>query len=118
MPLLEEVLGGGAAEALARTATLLRRDVEFLDQLAFDDATGDLAVARLLEQPPALRSRVLRAAALAAGANASELTARHLDQVDRLVTDWRGQARVELPGAISAVRDGEAVRFVQTPVAG
>src|SRR4029079_11160552 len=34
LPLLEEVLGGGVAEALARTATALREDTETLDGLA------------------------------------------------------------------------------------
>ena len=34
LPLLEEVLGGGVAEALARTATALREDTDTLDELA------------------------------------------------------------------------------------
>ena len=36
LPLLEEVLGGGVAEALARTATALREDTDTLDDLAAD----------------------------------------------------------------------------------
>jgi tRNA(Ile)-lysidine synthase len=65
-----------------------------------------------------LRSRVLRLAALDAGVVGSDLTAGHLDELDRLVTDWHGQARVELPGRISVVRDSEALRFVPTPALG
>ncbi len=34
LPLLEEVLGGGVAEALARTAAALREDTELIDALA------------------------------------------------------------------------------------
>lgn len=34
LPLLEEILGGGVAEALARTATQLREDGEALDKYA------------------------------------------------------------------------------------
>ena len=34
LPLLEDVLGGGVAEALARTATALREDTEALDAIA------------------------------------------------------------------------------------
>nr|MDT0527257.1 ATP-binding protein [Streptomyces sp. DSM 41633] len=34
LPLLEDVLGGGVAEALARTATALREDTATLDALA------------------------------------------------------------------------------------
>ena len=45
LPLLEDVLGGGVAEALARTATALREDTEALDELAAAGAgrgvTGD-----------------------------------------------------------------------------
>ena len=40
LPLLEDVLGGGVAEALARTAAALREDAEVLDDLAAR-ATGD-----------------------------------------------------------------------------
>jgi tRNA(Ile)-lysidine synthase len=118
IPLLEDVLGGGVVEALARTATLVRQDVEFLDALAAEAGPGDLRVAELSELAPALRSRVLRAAALDAGASASDLTTGHLDELDRLVTDWRGQERVELPGGISVVRDSDALHFVPTPVGG
>jgi tRNA(Ile)-lysidine synthase len=115
VPLLEDVLGGGVVEALARTAGLVRQDVEFLDALAADAVSDDMGVAGLLALPPALRSRVLRTAALEAGATASDLTAGHLDELDRLVTDWHGQTRVELPGGVSAVRDREALHFVPTP---
>lgn len=118
IPLLEDILGGGVAQALARTAGLLRDDVEFLDALAAAMSTDDLAVDELDRLAPAMRSRVLRAAALAAGANAAEVTAGHLAELDRLVTDWHGQTRVELPGAVSAVRDAGVLRFIPTPVAG
>jgi tRNA(Ile)-lysidine synthase len=118
LPLLEDVLGGGVVEALGRTAGLVRQDLEFLDALAAEAGSGELTVGELSALPAALRSRVLRVAVLGAGASGSDLTAGHLDEVDRLITDWHGQARVELPGGISAVRDGEAVHFIQTPVAG
>jgi tRNA(Ile)-lysidine synthase len=118
MPLLEDVLGGGVVEALGRTAGQVRDDVEFLDQLALTAFEGELRVADLSALAPALRSRVLRLAALDAGVVGSDLTAGHLDELDRLVTDWHGQLRVELPGRISVVRDREALRFVPTPALG
>jgi len=118
MPLLEDVLGGGVVEALGRTAGQVREDVEFLDQLALTAFEGELRVADLSALAPALRSRVLRLAALEAGVVGSDLTAGHLDELDRLVTDWHGQVRVELPGSISAVRDHEALRFIDTPALG
>jgi tRNA(Ile)-lysidine synthase len=118
MPLLEEVLGGGVAEALGRTADQVRDDVDFLDALALEAFRGELRVADLSALDPALRSRVLRLAALDAGVVGSDLTAGHLDELDRLITDWRGQVRVELPGRISVVREQEALRFVPTPAVG
>jgi tRNA(Ile)-lysidine synthase len=110
-------LGGGVVEALARTADQVRADVEFLDQLV-PAHIGALAIEQLEVLDPALRSRVLRLAALESGAAASDLTAGHIGELDRLITDWRGQDRVELPGSVSAIREGGALHFVQTPVAG
>ena len=118
MPLLEDVLGGGVVEALGRTADQVRDDVDFLDDLALTAFRGELRVAELSSLAPALRSRVLRLAALEAGVVGSDLTAGHLDELDRLVTDWHGQVRVELPGHISAVRQSEALHFVPTPALG
>ena len=67
---------------------------------------------------PALRSRVLRRTALAAGADPSALTAAHLAEIDRLVTDWHGQLRIELPGGVACVRVGDCLAYVTTPVGG
>jgi len=115
MPLLEDVLGGGVAEALARTADLVRADSAWLDaQVAAPAHPVDIAA--LLAMPAPLRTRALRLAALAAGA--SELSARHVLALDALVTDWRGQTRVELPGGVCATREGASLRFAATPVAG
>jgi tRNA(Ile)-lysidine synthase len=118
MPLLDDVLGGGVVEALGRTAGQVRDDVEFLDELALTAFHGELRVADLSVLAPALRSRVLRLAALDAGVVGSDLNAGHLAEIDRLVTDWHGQVRVELPGRISVVRDREALRFLPTPALG
>lgn len=107
LPVLEEELGPGVAATLARTADQLRDDMELLDRLAAAayDALGDpLPVAGLADQPPALRSRVLRLAALAAGAPGSELFHEHVLALDALVTDWHGQKWVDLPGHVRGVR--------------
>lgn len=94
LPLLEGVLGGGVAQALARTAAALREDNDALDALADDRLvtarTDDgLAVVVLAELPAALRRRVIRAWLLASGA--AGLTDVQIRAVDALVTDWRGQ---------------------------
>lgn len=115
MPLLEDVLGGGVAAALARTSAQLRDDSEVLDRLAADVA-DPCDVPTLAALPPALRSRVLRHVALAAGADAGALGAVHLAALDRLVTGWHGQHRIELPGGVCVTRTGASLAFADTPV--
>jgi tRNA(Ile)-lysidine synthase len=50
----------------------------------------------LCAQPKAIRVRLLRLWARAAGT--PSLTAEHYAGLDRLLTDWRGQGPVDLPG--------------------
>jgi tRNA(Ile)-lysidine synthase len=93
LPLLEDVLRGGAAEALARTAGLLRDDLDALDSMAAA-LTPDgpvLDAAALREHPRAVRTRVLRAWA------GIPLSAVQLRALDALLTDWHGQGPVSLP---------------------
>ncbi|PLW72649.1 tRNA(Ile)-lysidine synthetase, partial [Streptomyces sp. DJ] len=59
---------------------------------------------RLDSLPSAVRRRVLRRAAIAAGSPAGSLFARHVEEVDRLVTGWRGQGPLNLPGGVEARR--------------
>ncbi|WP_280456168.1 ATP-binding protein, partial [Nocardia brasiliensis] len=107
LPLLEDVLGGGAAEALARTAAQLREDGAVLDALAgqlLDGASdGDaLVIETLATAPAALRRRAIRAWLLEGGAKA--LTGKHLRAVDELITDWRGQGGVAVGGGTGGSR--------------
>jgi tRNA(Ile)-lysidine synthase len=109
LPLLDTVLGGGVREALARTAERLRDDTAVLDALAAEVADPH-DVATLAALPAALRSRVLHRLALDAGAVPGELAAVHVAALDRLVTAWRGQDRVELPGhVVVRRRDGRLI---------
>jgi tRNA(Ile)-lysidine synthase len=112
LPVLEEQLGPGIAETLARTADQVRADMDLLDDVA-EAAYADLAglpVEGLLAQPAPIRRRVLRLAALAAGAPASELFHEHVLAVDALLTRWRGQKWVDLPGHLRCYRrDGRLV---------
>ncbi len=105
LPLLEVELGPGVSAALARTARLLRADADALDTLAAAELTSaarpdGLAVADLQLLPTALRTRVLRLAAIDAGCPATRLSAGHVEALDALVTAWRGQAHVDLPGRV------------------
>ena len=113
LPALEEALGPGVAEALARTAGQLRADTETLENLASERISADspLAAASLAELTEAIRMRVLRSAAIDAGCPAGALTARHVEQVAELVTGWRGQRWIDLPGGIRASRRDGHVLF-------
>ncbi|RZQ61634.1 tRNA lysidine(34) synthetase TilS [Amycolatopsis suaedae] len=107
LPLLEDVLSGGVAAALARTAAQLREDSEALDQLADElllpARNGPtLDIEPLLGAPAALRRRALRRWLLDLGAR--DLTDAHLRAVDALISAWRGQGPVWLPGRLEAKR--------------
>ncbi|WP_306367441.1 tRNA lysidine(34) synthetase TilS [Nocardiopsis sp. CC223A] len=116
LPVLERTLGPGVAAALARTASLLRADADALDSLAAGlrsraRTEEGLSAAVLADAPEALRTRVLRGAAIDAGCPPGALTAWHVREVDRLVTAWRGQAHLDLPGGVRARRVAGHVRF-------
>jgi tRNA(Ile)-lysidine synthase len=119
LPALERALGGDVAAALARSADLLRADADALDLWAdrvSDDVlqvwpdAGDPAPGVLLDVealagvPEAVRTRVLRRAALAAGCSPGALGAAHVRAVSALIDDWRGQGAVALPGGVFARR--------------
>ncbi|WP_326807832.1 MULTISPECIES: tRNA lysidine(34) synthetase TilS [unclassified Streptomyces] len=130
LPALEKALGKGVVEALARTAQLSRDDADALDawtedaertvlhtedpespggpgaQGAVPGLRRELDTARLYALPPAVRRRVLRRAAIEAGAPAGSLFARHIEEMDRLITAWRGQRALNLPGRVEASRQG------------
>src|SRR4051794_9385302 len=109
MPALEAAIGPGVAEALARTADLLRADADAMDEWA--KSVESLATGDLLALPEAVRLRVLRRAALAAGAPAGGVGHVHVREIDRLVTDWHGQGPVALPGGLVAERRCDRLEF-------
>lgn len=107
LPLLENVLGGGVAEALARTASALREDTELIDTLAEQAlataSTGDDLDTRALTGLPApVRRRAIRGWLLAGGATG--LTDKQIRGVDKLVTAWRGQGGVAVGSALRGQR--------------
>src|SRR3984957_14184032 len=145
LPALEETLGPGIAEALARSAAQLSADCDALDAIARTEewriqpavppesgppesgppepgpagraggaarkgsggAAAILSVADiegLGALAPAIRTRVLRQAALRAGCPGGSLTAAHVAALDALVTGWHGQRGADLPGAVRVQR--------------
>jgi tRNA(Ile)-lysidine synthase len=104
LPTLEAELGPGVAEALVRTAELVRDDNELLDRLAAEASrieglggTDTLDCAALQAQPPALRRRIIRLWLLTHGLG--DLSLRHISAVESLVIDWHGQKAIQIPGA-------------------
>jgi tRNA(Ile)-lysidine synthase len=123
LPALETALGPGVAEALARTAGQLRADSECLDELAFAESgqlrgncsdPAGLEAGWLRALPAAIRTRVLRDAAIMAGCPRGALTSGHVGAIDALVTDWHGQRWVDLPGGVRARRRDGKVWFTGT----
>lgn len=117
LPLLETELGPGIAVALARTAEQLREDESALDHFAEEliedlaehaEAGIALAVSGLAANPPALRQRIIRLAVSAEFGLA--ISRAQTLEVARLVTDWRGQGAVHLPG-VRVERHGHLLVF-------
>ena len=111
MPVLENQLGPGVAEALARTAEQFKQDSAVLDALTseimptvFTPLLGETAqsvqatldVTALTGLPLAILNRVIRRAAL--DVFGSSLSSVHTNAVARLITEWHGQGEVHVPG--------------------
>ena len=101
LPVLESELGPGVRDALARSARLLAEDADLLDLLTrqwLDEAVDGeaLMVERLLGQPPAKISRVVRAWLV--GRGVPQPTHSQVLAVVELVVGWRGQQGIDLPG--------------------
>lgn len=117
MPLLEQELGPGIAEALARTAELAREDAEAFDEMIAEtieeivehsEAGIAVSVAALKANPAAIRHRIIR---LVAEAEFGVFLDRgHTLAVAALVTNWRGQGTLDLPG-ITVGRTGDRLVF-------
>ena len=118
LPLMEDLLGPGITEALARTADSLRADADVLDAVADEMAERlmpgcelTLDVAELAALPDAIRTRLLRRAAVAAGAPAGSLSWTHVQSLNELVTAWHGQRWSDLPGGVRCHRRYGRLQF-------
>lgn len=106
LPLMEEILGGGVAEALARTASALRENTELVDALIAEAMTasatgpaGEALDTRVLTAlPDPVRRGVIRSWLLAGGAIG--VTDKQIRGVDRLITVWRGQGGVAVGSSL------------------
>jgi tRNA(Ile)-lysidine synthase len=116
LPALVEALGAGVVDNLARTARLLAADAAALDAIAVDALDrarcpeGALDVDELERLPDAVRTRVLHAWARERGAPPAALSQHHVAALDALVTAWRGQGPVHLPGGLQVARRGTLLK--------
>lgn len=121
LPLLREIAGGNVTPAIARTAILIAQDTRELDAQAAAllpqmTEEGDLLVAQLQPLTPALRSRVARLwIHHAAGTERKEINQVQLQEVERLVTEWKGQGPVALTGGDRVQRQKNRLRFLPAP---
>ncbi len=124
LPVLEHELGPGVAAALARTAAHARADADALDAWAaavLDEPalqSHDLdaaALASLAALPAAVRTRVLRRWALAAGCPAGALSSAHVATLAALAGPGPDGAAADLPGGLRAQRRGGHLRLSPTP---
>ncbi len=111
LPLLEDKLGPGVAESLARTAAILQLDADYLEDVANDtferlrQQTGEeisLPEAGLRDLAPAVRFRVIAKAAAAVGGQ--QPSYQRLLAAEALLRRQGSAGPVELPGAVSVFR--------------
>ncbi len=113
LALLSDQLGRDLAVNLARTAQLAARDADFLGELAAQalaEVASDpasLPVSTIADLAPAIRGRVLLAWLRQEGLSPTQI---HVDQVEQLVTSWRGQGPINLPGGTVA-RCGDQIQL-------
>ncbi|GAA1783122.1 tRNA lysidine(34) synthetase TilS [Leucobacter iarius] len=117
LPVLERELGPGAAAALARSAEQAREDADALDGMVdecieelveFAEAGIAVLIPALAANPAAIRHRVIRR--VARDEFGALLSRTHTLEIDRLITEWRGQGPLTVPGA-TVVRAGERLVF-------
>jgi tRNA(Ile)-lysidine synthase len=117
LPALEKSIGPGIAEALARSAHLLRDDADALDHWAKREEIhldlADLECVHLEQLPRAIRTRIIRAAVYAAGAPAGTVSMEHVSAVEALICAWSGQGALNLPGGVKVERISGRLSLLQ-----
>jgi tRNA(Ile)-lysidine synthase len=115
LPALLDALGPDVADGLARSAELLRDDADALDALTSDawrrcaivDSGGaciQFMVDDIMALPRAVRSRLLRRAAMEVGSPPAALTRAHVVTMLDFLEHWHGQGHADLPGRVRADR--------------
>ena len=107
-------------EAVGRTAEILRREDDFLNELAggYLDQTG-VSCRKLLNAPEALRPRIIRLAIDRLPVGKKDFTARHVEQLLRLAAEGKSGDRLSLPQRVTArrIKDLLVLELVKMPPA-
>lgn len=121
---LEDDLGPGLTSNLARSAALLSDDANTLDGWAqgeFDriveceSGACSADSSALVELPRAVRTRVIRFMHRHLVGASVDLAFDHIQQVEAMVSRWRGQGPARLPGGVTARIDyGRLTLLVQS----
>lgn len=124
LPLLEEKLGPGVAESLARTASILQLDADYLEDVAertfaaLAERSGaelSLPEEALGELAPAIRFRVIAKAAADVGGQ--QPSYQRLLAAEALLRRQGSAGPVELPGGVSVYRLSLAQQAANRPAA-
>lgn len=111
MASLEEDLGPGLPTSLARSAKLLGDDADALDAWAHGEferiveqyeGSCSAEVPALVELPRAVRTRVLRLMHQRLVGPDEDLSFDHIQQVEAMISRWKGQGPTYLPGEVTA----------------
>lgn len=106
-------LGDSVVLGLSRSAALLREDADALEEQAIQAYRRLVTVEpdgwtascdELAALPAAVRTRVIRSMAQAAGAPGEDLDFDHVQRVRDFVDRWHGQGEASLPGGVRAER--------------
>lgn len=113
MHTLTDTLGEGMVDNLARSASLISADNNYLEQLASEAVDRaiivpfGLSVTVAEELPEALRTRVIHRWLREIGVPGGALSYRHIATVDAMIMNWKGQGAAALPGKIFIKRKGQ-----------
>ena len=117
LPLLRQE-NPNLTETFTRMTALLRQDEAYLEEKTAEilqkSAVKDgFDCTHLTNSPAVLRRRAIRQLL-----DIPKPAMVHVEQVERLLTDCRGSASVDLPGGVTAIREYDVLRFARTPSAG
>jgi tRNA(Ile)-lysidine synthase len=119
IPVIENELGPGMVEALARTAEQLREDADYLDALAeakfaalvsIHSTWVEFSAVEIDALPTAIRNRVIKKALEVFSGTISRA---HVVAVSELVINWHGQKPLTLSG-VRVERKGETLTLKTT----